>query len=57
LSRHQVIRMGPKFSSKKEYERLTGMGVKFSKVPTKVDWGTEAIFDDTCGNFIQIYQK
>ena len=41
----------------KEYERLTAQGVKFSKAPTKADWGTEAVFDDTCGNFVQIYQK
>jgi predicted enzyme related to lactoylglutathione lyase len=41
----------------KEFKRLNDLGVKFSKEPTKVDWGTEAIFDDTCGNFIQIYQK
>jgi catechol 2,3-dioxygenase-like lactoylglutathione lyase family enzyme len=41
----------------KEYSRLTSLGVKFSKEPTKEDWGIEAIFDDTCGNYIQIYQK
>ena len=41
----------------KEFKRLTDLGVKFSKEPTKVDWGTEAIFDDTCGNYVQIYQK
>jgi predicted enzyme related to lactoylglutathione lyase len=40
----------------KEYERLKGLGVVFKKPPTKTDWGTEAVFDDTCGNFIQIYQ-
>lgn len=40
-----------------EYERLKNLGVKFKKSPVKTDWGWEAIFDDTCGNFIQIYQK
>jgi predicted enzyme related to lactoylglutathione lyase len=39
-----------------EYERLTGLGVKFTKPPTKVEWGIETIFDDTCGNYIQIAQ-
>jgi predicted enzyme related to lactoylglutathione lyase len=39
----------------KEYERLTALGVVFSKPPTKTQWGTEAIFDDTCGNFIQLH--
>jgi hypothetical protein len=24
--------------------------------PTKTDWGMQAIFDDTCGNLIQISQ-
>lgn len=40
----------------KEYERLTKLGVIFSKHPTKVEWGTFAIFDDTCGNLIQIQE-
>ena len=40
----------------KEYERLKGLGVSFKKAPTKTDWGTEAIFDDTCGNLIQLFQ-
>jgi predicted enzyme related to lactoylglutathione lyase len=39
----------------KEYERLKNLGVVFSKGPTKTEWGTEAVFDDTCGNFIQIH--
>ena len=40
-----------------EYNRLTKLGVKFTKNPTITDWGTEAIFDDTCGNLIQIHQQ
>ncbi len=40
----------------KEYDRLKNLGVMFSKEPTKTDWGTEAIFEDTCGNFIQLAQ-
>ena len=40
----------------KEYERLDRLGVVFRQKPTKTDWGTQAIFDDTCGNFIQLYQ-
>lgn len=39
-----------------EYERLKERGVVFRKEPTKNDWGTDAIFDDTCGNYIQLYQ-
>jgi predicted enzyme related to lactoylglutathione lyase len=39
-----------------EYERLTERGVVFTKTPTKTEWGMEAIFDDTCGNFIQLHQ-
>nr|WP_299523599.1 DUF6265 family protein [uncultured Lutibacter sp.] len=41
----------------KEYHRLLNLGVKFIKTPTKQDWGIEAIFDDTCGNYIQLIQK
>lgn len=40
----------------KEYERMKNMGVLFSKEPTKTEWGTFAVFDDTCGNLIQIQQ-
>lgn len=39
-----------------EYDRLIGEGVIFKKMPTKTDWGIEAIFDDTFGNYIQIAQ-
>lgn len=40
-----------------EYERLKGRGVVFKKGPTKTDWGIDAVFDDTCGNYIQIAQQ
>ncbi|HEK9102616.1 VOC family protein [Bacillus pfraonensis] len=41
----------------KEYERLLEKGVKFTMEPTKMGEVTIAVFDDTCGNFIQIVQK
>lgn len=41
----------------KEYKRLKNLGIKFKKEPAKTDWGIEAIFDDTCGNYIQLVQK
>ncbi len=41
---------------KAEYEKLKEKGVVFKQEPTKNDWGTQAIFDDTCGNYIQIHQ-
>ncbi|MDI6719638.1 MAG: VOC family protein [Methanomicrobiales archaeon] len=38
-----------------EYERLKAQGVKFTMEPTEVvDGVTIAVFDDTCGNIIQI---
>src|SRR5688500_20277981 len=37
-----------------EYERLTGRGVRFTQPPTDMGTGTTAVFDDTCGNLIQI---
>lgn len=40
----------------KEYERLEKLGVKFSLKPTKTGPVTIAVFDDTCGNNIQIAQ-
>ena len=40
----------------REYERLRKSGVIFSLKPTKMGPATIAIFDDTCGNNIQIAQ-
>jgi len=40
----------------KEYDRLKALGVVFRKEPTKTEWGTETIFEDTCGNLIQLHQ-
>ena len=39
-----------------EFDRLKDKGVVFKQAPTKTEWGTQAIFDDTCGNYIQIHQ-
>jgi RNA polymerase sigma factor (sigma-70 family) len=41
----------------KEYERMTQLGVNFSLKPTNTGPATIAIFDDTCGNFILIFQQ
>ncbi|MFC4301998.1 VOC family protein [Cohnella boryungensis] len=41
----------------KEYQRLLEKGVKFTMKPTKMGENTIAVFDDTCGNLIQIIQK
>jgi predicted enzyme related to lactoylglutathione lyase len=40
----------------REYERLKGLGVVFTMEPTNMGMSTVAIFDDTCGNLIQLYQ-
>ncbi|MFL4476287.1 VOC family protein [Paeniglutamicibacter sp. MACA_103] len=37
-----------------EYERLTGLGVVFTQPPTDMGPVRTAVFDDTCGNLIQI---
>ena len=39
-----------------EYARLTARGVQFTQPPTAMGPVTTAIFDDTCGNLIQIAQ-
>lgn len=41
----------------KEYERLSEKGVNFTMEPTKAGEVTIAVFDDTCGNLIQIIQN
>ena len=40
----------------KEYERLSGLGVIFSMKPTEMGPTKLAVFNDTCGNNIQIFQ-
>ncbi len=40
-----------------EYERLIALGVRFTQPPTALGPVTVAVFDDTCGNLIQIAQK
>ncbi len=39
-----------------EHERLKKLGVVFRTGPTKMGETTVAVFEDTCGNLIQIYQ-
>ena len=39
-----------------EYERMRQLGVRFSMEPTDTEWGTMAVFDDTCGNLISLNQ-
>ncbi|GAL83987.1 glyoxalase/bleomycin resistance protein/dioxygenase [Sporocytophaga myxococcoides] len=40
----------------KEYERLKNLGVEFSVKPTEMGTVKIAVFNDTCGNNIQIVQ-
>lgn len=40
----------------KEYERLTALGVVFRQKPTKTGSASVAVFEDTCGNLIQLVQ-
>jgi catechol 2,3-dioxygenase-like lactoylglutathione lyase family enzyme len=40
-----------------EYERLSGLGVRFTRKPTAMGPVVIAVFDDTCGNLIQIAQE
>lgn len=40
----------------KEYERLSGLGVEFSVKPTEMGTAKLAVFNDTCGNHIQIVE-
>jgi predicted enzyme related to lactoylglutathione lyase len=41
---------------RKEHERLKKLGVVFRGEPTKTEMGTQAVFEDTCGNLIQLHQ-
>lgn len=39
-----------------EFERLSELGVRFTQPPMDVGPATMAVFDDTCGNLIQLVQ-
>jgi catechol 2,3-dioxygenase-like lactoylglutathione lyase family enzyme len=40
-----------------EHARLRARGVRFTQEPTEMGGVTTAVFDDTCGNLIQIVEK
>ena len=40
----------------KEYQRLTELGVVFKMPPTQMGPSTIATLEDTCGNYIQLFQ-
>lgn len=39
-----------------EYEKLKAKGVIFRGEPKKTEWGTQVLFEDTCGNLVQMHQ-
>ena len=40
-----------------EFDRLTALGVRFTQQPTDLGTVITAVFDDTCGNLIQIAEQ
>ena len=40
-----------------EFQRLQGLGVQFTQEPVEMGAVTTAVFDDTCGNLIQIAKR
>jgi catechol 2,3-dioxygenase-like lactoylglutathione lyase family enzyme len=58
-----LVRDGIPFTSfavddvEQEFARLAALGVQFTQEPTKMGQVTTAVFDDTCGNLIQIAQE
>jgi catechol 2,3-dioxygenase-like lactoylglutathione lyase family enzyme len=58
-----LVRDGVPFTSlavddvRQEFERLAALGVRFTQEPTPMGTVTTAVFDDTCGNLIQIAQR
>ena len=40
-----------------EHDRLVGLGVQFTQPPLEAGGVTTAVFDDTCGNLIQIIHQ
>ena len=42
---------------KEEFERLSKLGVEFSMNPTEMGTVEVAVFNDTCGNYIQLVEE
>lgn len=42
---------------KEEYERLSELDVEFSMGPTEMGTVVVAVFNDTCGNYIQLVEE
>ncbi|HXH20869.1 MAG TPA: VOC family protein [Dehalococcoidia bacterium] len=40
----------------RDYDRLAGLGVRFTMPLTKEAWGSAATLEDGCGNLVQITQ-
>jgi predicted enzyme related to lactoylglutathione lyase len=41
----------------KEFTRMRDLGVRFTQEPAEMGPVTTAVFDDTCGNLIQLAQR
>ena len=60
--RESLVRDGIPFTAfqvndiQQEYERMKKLGVEFTMEPTNMGMTTVAVFNDTCGNLIQLYQ-
>lgn len=52
----EVLGFVKRHDIRSEFGRLKARGVVFTKEPTQAGPVTIAVFADTCGNFIQIYQ-
>lgn len=40
-----------------DHQRLQAAGVRFTMAPTEMPYGgTDALFDDTCGNYVNLHQ-
>jgi catechol 2,3-dioxygenase-like lactoylglutathione lyase family enzyme len=61
--KHALVEDGIPFTSfavddvKSEFERLRSLGVEFTQPPVESGPVTTAVFDDTCGNLIQIHSQ
>jgi catechol 2,3-dioxygenase-like lactoylglutathione lyase family enzyme len=42
---------------RREHDRLTKLGVRFTQPPVEMGPVTTAVFEDTCGNLLQIAQR
>jgi len=54
---HHPLEAYEHYTIHEEYATLKEKGVQFRGEPVKTDYGTQVLFEDGCGNLLQLHQQ